>query len=482
VADSQWGGVTFSTASRYALAWVALNPGNAAFDFYTAPLEALAGGDTEWRRLAGGEDQVAEVVLRGDDAYLVTSRHAPRRQVVRTPILHPDLARAEVVVAQSEAVVAPPLAPADIIWSALYLANDALYVRLQEAGVSRLLRLPFDGSARGVVPLPFPGAVHDISADPDEPGLAFALESWVRAPRFYSFDPKAGTVRDIHLLPPHPAERPGFEVIETRARSADGTMVPLTIIGQANLKKDGSHPTRVQGYGAYGMVPEPTFRPLILPWLERGGIDAVCHPRGGGDYGEEWHAAGQKRNKANTIADFVACAEYLVAEGYTTHARLAGTGASAGGITIGGAITSRPDLFAAALPAVPVSDLLRMEFTRFGPANIPEFGTVADPDDFRAMLMVSPYEHIRNGTKYPAVMVSTSINDISVPTWQPAKLVARLQAATASGKPVLLRVDWGSGHFGGTTTGDQETQVADSFSFMLWQMDVAGFQPPGDKR
>ena len=283
MADSQWGGVTFSSASKSALAWVALDPGNTASDLHTAPIDALAGDDPKWLRLASGEDQVADLVLRGDGAYVVTSRNAPRRQVVRTPILHPDLARAEVVVGQSEAVVAPPLAPTDIISSALYLANDALNVRLQEAGVSRLLRLPFEGSARGVVPLPFPGAVHDISADPDEPGLAFALESWVRAPRFYSFDPRAGTVRDLQLMPPHPAERPGLEVIETTARSADGTIVPLTIIGRADLGKDGSHPTRVQGYGAYGMLPEPTFRPLIFPWLERGGIDVVRHPRGGGD-------------------------------------------------------------------------------------------------------------------------------------------------------------------------------------------------------
>jgi prolyl oligopeptidase len=340
----------------------------------------------------------------------------------------------------------------------------------------------FDGSARSIVPRPFPGKVSDISADPGEPGLAFALESWLRAPRFYAFDPEAGTVRDLQLMAENAAERPGFEVTEARARSADGTMVRLTIIGRAGLKKDGTHPTRLQGYSAYGMLPEPTFRPTVIPWLERDGIDAICHPRGGGDYGEEWHRAGQRRNKPNTIADFIACAEYLVKERYTTPGRLAGQGASAGGITVGGALTRRPDLFAGILPTVPVSELLRMEFTRFGPADIPEFGTVKDPDDFRVMLAVSPYEHIAKGTAYPAVLVSTSINDISVTPWQPSKLVARLQAATASGKPVLLRVDWGSGHFGGTTTSDLEAQAADAFSFMLWQMGIQGFQPFPDRK
>ena len=481
--ENQWGGVSFSIGSSYALAWVALNPAATTMEFYTAPVDALAGSETPWVRLAGAEDQIAEAVLRGDTAYLVTGRNAPRRQVVRTPVLHPDLARAEVIVPQSDAVIAPPFALT--IASALYLAKDALYVRLQAAGLSRVVRVPFDGSGRTVVPLPYSGAINDLSADPGEPGLLFALESWMRAPRFYTFDPGAGAVRDLRLTPPHPAERPGFEVTEVKVRSAGGTLVPLTIIGRVGLKKDGAHPTRVQGYGAYGITPEPTFRPSIIPWLERGGIDAICHPRGGGDYGEEWHRAGQKENKLNTISDFVACAEYLVTEGYTTHARLAGLGASAGGLAIGGAMTRRPDLFAAVLPSVPLSDLLRFEFGRNGPPNIPEFGTVKDPNDFKAMLAVSPYEHITAGTRYPAVLAGTSINDTSMPPWQAAKLVARLQAATASGKPVLLRVEWGGGHLGGTTTSDREAQLADSYSFMLWQMGVVGFQPPqvtGDER
>ena len=480
IKENQWGGVSFSTGSTYALGWVALNPSNTAFDFYTAPIDALSRKNPPWLRLASGDDQVVEVALRGDTAYLLTSRGAPRRQVVRTSLLHPDLARAEVVVAQSEAVIAPPVNPT-VATSALYVAKDALYVRMQAAGLSRLARVPFSKSASAAVPLPFPGAVHDISANPGEPGIVFVLESWMRAPRVYSFDAESGAVRDIQLAPPHPAERPGFEAMQVKVRSADGTLVPLTIIGRAGLEKNRLHPTRAAAYGAYGFAIEPVFRPSAIPWLERGGIDAICHARGGGEYGEEWHRAGQKQNKPNTISDFLACADYLVTEGYTTPARLAGFGGSAGGLTIGGAITRRPDLFAVALPSVAVSDLLRFELGRNGPQNVQEFGTVKDPNDFRAMLAVSPYQHITPGTRYPAVLATTSINDIAVPPWHPAKLVARLQAATTSGKPVLLRVDWGSGHFGGTTTSDQESLYADVFSFMLWQMGVPEFQPPRDR-
>jgi prolyl oligopeptidase len=467
VAENQPAGVLFPLGSRHALGGVMAGP-RRAVDFYAAPVDSLAGGDTPWRRLTGPEDEVSWAALRGDTAYLVTTRGAPRRQVVRVSVIHPDLARAEVVVPQSDAVIEP---------QGLYLAQDGLYVRLLDGGMSRLLRVPFDGSPPARVRLPYPGAIREVSADPRIPGVLFSLESWMRAPRIHSFDPESGTVRDVHPAPPHPADRPLFRLTRVEVRSADGTRVPLSILAAEELRNDGSHPALVEGYGAYGATMQPRFRPSLIPWLERGGIYALCHARGGGEHGDPWYRAGHKENKPNTIADFIACADYLVAEGYTTHARLAGSGGSAGGLTIGGAITRRPDLFTAGWAMVPVADLLRFEFSRNGPANIPEFGTVTNPDDFRAMRAVSPYENIVTGTRYPAVLVTTGINDRRVPPSQAAKLAARLQAATASGRPVLLRVDWGTGHGIGTTTADQEEMLADAFSFLLWQMGMPDFQP-----
>jgi prolyl oligopeptidase len=466
VAENQPAGILFPLGSRYALA--AVVGGRGTLNVYAAPVDSLAGGDTPWRRLSGPGDDVSWAVLRGDTAYLVTTRGAPRGQVVRMSVIDPDLARAEVVVQESDAVIAS---------QALHLAQDALYVRLLDGGMSRLLRVPFDGSPSASVPLPYPGTIREVFADPRVPGVVFSLEAWTRAPRIHSFDPESGPVRDIRAVPPHPADRPGFEVTRVEVRSADGTLVPLSILAAAELRNDGSHPALVEGYGAYGASLPPRFRPSLIPWLERGGIYAVCHARGGGEHGDGWYRAGHKENKPNTISDFIACGDYLVAEGYTTHARLAGNGASAGGLTIGGAITRRPDLFTAGWAMVPIADLLRFEFSRNGPVNIPEFGTVADPDDFRAMRAVSPYENIVTGTPYPAVLVTTGINDRRVSPWQAAKLAARLQAATASGRPVLLRVDWGTGHGTGTTTGDQEEMLADAFSFLLWQMGISEFQP-----
>jgi prolyl oligopeptidase len=454
---------------------VDLSAAHTALDFYTAPVDTLSRNDIPWRRLASADDQITEVVLRGDTAYLRTAHGAPRGKVVRTSVLHPDLAHADVVIAQSDAVIATP-EPIATVQSALYLAKDALYVRVRDAGIGRLLRVPFETSGGTAVPLPFAGSVRQAAARPEDPGITFVLQSWTRAPRVYAFDPESGTVRDTGLAPSNPAERREFEVTEVKARSADGTLVPLTIVGAAGLKTDNSHPTLLEGYGAAGLVFDPMFTPALIPWLERGGLSARCHVRGDGDYGEEWHRAGQGRNKANTIADFIACAEYLVTEGYTTPARLAGTGGSAGGLTIGGAMTRRPDLFAVALPVVAVSDLLRLGVGSKRPQldHAQEFGTVTDPGDFRAMLAISPYQHITPGTRYPAVLAMTGINDDNVPPWQVAKLVARLQAATTSGKPVLLRVNWSAGHDGGGSP-------VDRYSFMLWQMGIAEFQPTSDK-
>jgi prolyl oligopeptidase len=204
---------------------------------------------------------------------------------------------------------------------------------------------------------------------------------------------------------------------------------------------------------------------------------AEAHVRGGGEYGEDWHKAGQKLTKPNTWHDFIACAQYLVDQRYTSPARLAGEGTSAGGITIGRAITERPDLFAAAWDRVGVSNALRSEFSPNGPPNIPEFGSVTTPFGFEDLYAMDAYEHVRDGVKYPAVLLTTGWNDPRVSSWEPGKMAARLQAATRSGKPVLLRVEYTAGHGMGSTRTQYETELADAYSFLLWQFGVEGFQP-----
>jgi len=201
--------------------------------------------------------------------------------------------------------------------------------------------------------------------------------------------------------------------------------------------------------------------------LERGGIIAVAHVRGGGEYGKAWHMASQKLTKPNTWKDFIACAEYLIEHGYTSTPLLAGQGGSAGGITIGRAITQRPDLFAAAIINVGDLDAVRMETTTNGVPNIPEFGTVTEEDGFKGLLAMSSYHHVKDGTKYPAVLMTHGMNDPRVEPWNSAKMTARLQAATASGKPILFRADYNAGHGIGSTRMQHLEETADEWSFLL---------------
>ena len=253
--------------------------------------------------------------------------------------------------------------------------------------------------------------------------------------------------------------------------------MPLSIVHVKGIKLDGSNPTILYGYGAYGISMTPFYRPTFLPWFNRGGVFAVAHVRGGGEYGEDWHKAGYKLTKPNTWNDAIACAEWLVAHKYTSPAKVAIMGGSAGGIFVGRSITERPDLFGAAIDEVPVSDLVRMEFSSNGVPNIPEFGTVKEADGFKGLLEMSSYHHVKDGVKYPAVLLLTGFNDPRVDSWQAGKMAARLQAANASDKPILLRIDFDAGHGFGSTKKSQYEERADLLAFLLWQFGVKGFQP-----
>ena len=257
-------------------------------------------------------------------------------------------------------------------------------------------------------------------------------------------------------------------------KSWDGTLVPLSIVHKRTLRRDGSNPVLLEGYGAYGFSTFPSFGPVELAFLERGGILATAHVRGGGENGRAWYDGGRGATKPNTWKDAIACAEYLVQNAYTRPEKLVIWGTSAGGIFAGGAITERPDLFAAAIMSVPVADTVRFEFSQ-NALNTPEFGTVKDEAGFRNLLAMSPYARVKDGTRYPAVLLTGGLNDPRVDVWQPAKMAARLLAATTSGKPILLRVKADEGHGIGSTMAQFWNDLADVYAFTLSQTGVAGF-------
>ena len=432
---------------------------------YAAPLASVAGPQVPWQKICDVDQAVINGTVHGDDLYLLTHKDVPRFKLVRTSLAHPDVDQAEVIIPEGPAVLMGTAA-----------AKDAIYVQELDGGIGRLVRVSYGGKAEEV-PLPFEGAVEIAASDSRVPGVLLSLTSWTRAPAIYAYDPQTRQVTDTHLQPAGKFDHPQDVVSEeVKVASYDGTLVPLSIVHRRDVKLDGSHPTLLTGYGAYGITLDPWFDVRTLAWFEHDGVMAVAHVRGGGEYGEQWHKDGQKLTKPNTWRDFIACGEYLIEKKYTTSARLAGAGTSAGGITIGRAITERPDLFAAALDRVGVCNALRAEKSPNGPPNIPEFGSTATQEGFEDLYAMDAYHHVRDGVHYPAVLLTTGFNDPRVDPWEPGKMAARLQAATSGGKPILLRVDYDAGHGFGSTRTQIESQLADEWGFLLWQFDVPGFE------
>jgi prolyl oligopeptidase len=426
---------------------------------YAAPRRAYAGAKTPWKKIVDTPDEVVDWAVHDDDLYLLTHHGAPRFKLVRTSLKKPDLASAVTVIPESEAVLS---------W--IGAAADGVYVRTLEAGFGRLRRVPFGKGAPEPVDLPAGTSARTDSVDVGEPGALVEVVSWTAAPQILSYDPKTRKVADTGLAPRSPVVFTDIVADEVTAKSEDGTMVPLSIVHRRDLPRDGNNPTWLLGYGAYGFAAEPAFEPMHLAWLEQGGVVAACHPRGGGEFGEAWHTAGKLATKPNTIKDFIACAQRLVDDKFTSPAHLAGDGRSAGGILIGGAITARPDLFGAAVIHVGMNNALRFEQIPIGPFNTSEFGTVKTPEGFQMLLAIDAFHHVKDQTPYPAVLVTTGITDPRVSPWQSAKMAARLQAATSSGKPVLLRVDYEAGHGMGSSRSQSEDELADVFAFLLWQV------------
>lgn len=436
--------------------------------FYIGPVTGLGKSNSAWRKVADSSDKVRDIRVHGHDLYLLTYRNAARYKVLRTDVRQPDLASAETIVPSTKAVVR---------W--MYLAQDGFYVRLMDGGIDRVLRVPYGPHPQiQELDLPIKGSAF-VNTDPRIPGALLYLTSWTRATKIYAYDPRTNRATDTKLQPTAAYDDPeDIDSIEIKIPSYDGTPVPLSIMYPKKIKLDGSNPTLLEGYGAYGSTNPPHLELLRLAWYREGGVYAVCHVRGGGEYGEEWHMAGMKATKPNTWRDFIACAQYLIEKKYTSPAHLAGQGFSGGGILIGRAITERPDLFGAAIDEAGCSDMLRFETEPNGVPNASEFGTTKTKDGFEALYAMSAYHHIKDGTPYPAVLLRTGLNDPIVSPWHMLKMTARLQAATTSRKPVLLRVEYGAGHgdLGGTQRQQQEW-FADEWSFLLWQFGVPEFQP-----
>ena len=467
---------------------------------FAVPLTALRGPDTPWRKVVDRSQLVERVDLRGEWLYLRTGEGAPRFKLVRWPLRSPGAYRvdaAEVVQAEGAAIL-----------SGFAVAKDALYLHFRDAGVARMTRLEFNvkavappparrakgkappaalpkpaGVARATaIALPFAGSLSDLVVDPLHAGALVRLAGWTEPPGYFAVAPVSGAVTRTGLLPRSSVAYAGVAVTRTEVASHDGTRVPLTIVAPGTLARDGRAPILIDAYGAYGFSYEPRFRPWLKAWLDRGGVFAVAHVRGGGEHGRDWHLAGQKASKANGWRDLIACAEHLVADRWGARERLAIRGGSAGGLVVVNAMEMRPELFHAVVSDAGFHDTVRSESVSTGPANVEEFGSVATPEGYRGLVAMSAYANAADGSAYPAVLLTAGYNDPRVPPWDPGKMAARLQAIAAapggSGNPVLIRTDFAGGHGLDATLEQTIDEVTDILAFLLWQAGLEGFSPP----
>ena len=436
---------------RYLLASVANGDGG-EHAFY---LRNPAG---KWTKVAAFADNVRSMVLGYDGRLYALVRGAtPRGRVVAMPLETPKLAQAKEVVAQVDDVI-ESIAPTATRLYVTYLAGGPSEIRMFDLETGAVTKLPSD-----------PVSSNFVGARLDKDDILAGSSSYVQPLAWYRFSP-GGELRRTALAAPSKVSFADAEVVREMAPSKDGTKVPVNIIMKKGTKLDGLNPVLLTGYGGYGISMSPYFSESRRVWLDAGGIIAVANLRGGGEFGEAWHLAGNLTKKQNVFDDMIGVAEHLVARGYTKPERLAAIGGSNGGLLMGALLVQRPDLFRAIVSSVGIYDMLRVELTPNGAFNVTEFGTVKDLAQFKALYAYSPYHHVKDGTAYPAVLLTSGENDGRVDPYNSRKMAARLQAASSSGRPVLLRMSMDTGHGQGTPLKTRVEEEADTYSFLMSQL------------
>ncbi|MFD1314477.1 prolyl oligopeptidase family serine peptidase [Namhaeicola litoreus] len=424
----------------------------------------------KWKQITSQADNVVNFELDKNSLYYLSFDNAPNYKILKATIANPSAQEAKIIVPEFK----------DEIITNMATTKDGLYFTTMKNGVeAKVYFLGHNSNTPKVLKTPLSAGDISLSKiDEEHSEIWMNMSGWTSPNKRYAYDLK----NDKFIKQPLSTEveypeLKGIVVKEVMIPSHDGVNVPVSIICKNDTKLNGKNPTLIYGYGSYGNSISPFFSPLVLNYVNRGGIWVIPHVRGGGELGDAWHKAGQKLNKPNTWKDAIATAEYLIKEKYTSANHLAIWGGSAGGIFVGRSITERPDLFAAAIPEVGAMNTVRMEESPNGPINAPEFGTVKDPLEFKGLLEMDSYLHVKKGVEYPALLITAGMNDPRVIAWEPGKFAARMQASSISNKPVLFLTDFESGHGIGDSKSKRFESFADTFSFALWQTGHSDFQP-----
>ncbi|KDA53063.1 prolyl endopeptidase [Thermoanaerobaculum aquaticum] len=392
---------------------------------------------------------------QGDTFFFLTDKDAPRGRVVAVKLGNPAPEHWQTVIPEASESL-----------QNVTRVGDFLFARYLKDVVTQVKVFTLQGELVKVLALPGLGTASGFGGDRFQKETFFSFTSFLTPGTVYRLD--LATLEPEKLFEPKLAfDASRFTAQQVFVTSKDGTKVPMFLVHRKELRRNGQNPTLLYGYGGFNIAVTPSFSPRTVAWLELGGVYAVANLRGGSEYGEAWHQAGMLKNKQNVFDDFIACAQWLIANGYTSPARLAINGGSNGGLLVGAAMTQRPDLFAAAVPAVGVMDMLRFHKFTIGWAWVSEYGSADDPDMFPVLYRYSPLHNLKDGVCYPATLVTTADHDDRVVPSHSFKFAASLQEARGCDKPALIRIETRAGHGAGKPTTKQIEETTDVLAFLV---------------
>jgi prolyl oligopeptidase len=434
---------------------------------YYAPISQFSSGKIAWKPLCTPSDKLVRGIIPvGDKVFAITYNGAKNYKLLMSDMKKPDWKDAKTISPERSTTL-----------ESIVNSKDYIFMIYSDGINQSLFKYDMNKGTTSEVKLPFNGIININCLDTETNDCLLSITSWTKPFTEFFYDATTDKLSPspFNKPPVYPDEYKNLLVEEVSVRGHDSVMIPLTIIYKSGLKKEGKNVCFMDGYGAYGISYFPYFSVMHNSLAVRDVVIAIAHVRGGSEKGETWYRAGFKTTKPNTWRDFISCAEYLIANKYTSPDRLSGSGTSAGGILISRAVTERPDLFAAAICNVGCANAMRLEFSSNGPVNVPEFGTVKDSIECRALYEMDGVQHAKPNTRYPAVLCVTGWNDPRVVPWEPGKFAAALQNSSVSGKPVLLKINYENGHF----TEDRDViyaNFADQYAFVLWQCGHPQFQ------
>ncbi len=451
-----WPNVTLSNDGRWL--GIMVEQGWTKNEVYLKDLQS----DAPPQRITSGKEFLYYVQIYDGDLYILTNEDSPRYRVFKTPVTTPTREHWQEIIPQSDAVL-----------TSVQVIGGQLFAQYEQNAHSLSRRFMTDGKPLGEIAMPTLGTISAIGGEYDSTNAFYLFSSFTMPATIYRFDIAAGK-STVWASVQTGLDTSQYETKQVWYASKDGTRVPMFLVMRKNLKPNGHTPVLLTGYGGFNVSLTPEFSKTIFPWLDRGGIFAMANLRGGSEFGEDWHRAGMLDKKQNVFDDFIAAAEYLQKEGYTDKEHMAIRGGSNGGLLMGVMITQRPDLFRAVVCQVPLLDMLRYQNFQIAKLWIPEYGSSEDPKQFEWLYAYSPYQHVKPGTVYPAVLFMTADTDTRVDPMHAKKMTAELQADNGGPNPILLRIETKAGHGAGKPINKLVDDWTDIYSFLYWQLEMEG--------